>query len=71
MQNNIQSFLNNKDEFIQKAKRDNLKAKIKELDFQRVRAGFEPSIKNETTGQTWLEYYTQQIQDLRNQLQNL
>lgn len=44
---------------------------IKELDTKRIRAGFEPSIKDETTGETYLEYYTNQIQVLRAQLESL
>ena len=43
-------------------------SKINELELKRVRAMAEPSVKDETTGQTWLEYYTLQIQDLRAQL---
>lgn len=46
-------------------------AQIDELDKKRVRAGFEPSVKDETTGQTWLEYYNLQVQELRNQLAEL
>lgn len=46
-------------------------AQIDELDKKRVRAGFEPSIKDETTGQTWLEYYNLQVQELREQIANL
>lgn len=44
---------------------------IKDLDIKRIRAGFEPSIKNETTGETYLEYYTNQIQVLREQFGSL
>jgi len=45
-----------------------LQAQIDELDKKRIRAGFEPTLKDETSGQTWLEYYTLQIQDLRDQI---
>lgn len=50
---------------------ERLQSQIDELDKKRIRAGFEPTVKNEATGQTWLEYYTEQIQDLRNQIANL
>ena len=42
---------------------------IEELDKKRIRAICEPSIKDETTGETWLEYYNTQISDLRKQLE--
>lgn len=48
-----------------------LKTQISELDLKRIRAGFEPAIKNETTGETYLEYYTTQIIALRNELYGL
>lgn len=41
---------------------------IDEFDKKRIRAGFEPTLKDEASGQTWLEYYTLQIQDLRAQI---
>ena len=47
---------------------NDLQFQISELDRKRIRAMCEPSIKDETTGQTWLEYYNQQVQDLRNQI---
>lgn len=48
-----------------------LKTQISELDLKRIRAGFEPAIKDETTGETYLQYYTNQIIDLRNELSEL
>jgi hypothetical protein len=41
---------------------------IDELDKKRIRAIAEPAIKDESTGETWLEYYTSQIQELRTRL---
>ncbi|MDD3436737.1 MAG: hypothetical protein PHC64_06260 [Candidatus Gastranaerophilales bacterium] len=41
---------------------------IDELDKKRIRAIVEPSIKDEATGQTWLEYYTAQIMALRTEI---
>lgn len=48
-----------------------LKIQINELDLKRIRAGFEPEIKDETTGETYLQYYTNQIITLRNELSEL
>ena len=50
---------------------NDLQFQISELDRKRIRAMCEPSIKDETTGQTWLEYYNLQVQELRNQIANL
>lgn len=49
-------------------RRASLQAQIDELDRKSIRALREPSIKDESTGQTWLEFYNAQIQDLRAQL---
>lgn len=48
-----------------------LKLQIEELDKKRVRAICEPEIKDMESGQTWLEYYTQQVQALRAQIAGL
>jgi len=48
-----------------------LQAQIDELDKKRIRAICEPSVKDASTGQTWLEYYNLQVQDLRNQINEL
>ena len=42
-----------------------------ELDSKRIRAICEPSIKDETTGETWLDYYNSQVKVLREELKNL
>ncbi len=49
-------------------KTNNLELQISELDRKRIRAICEPSVKDETTGQTWLEYYNLQVQALRIEL---
>jgi len=46
----------------------NLQTQIDEFDKKRIRAIAEPALKDEESGQTWLEFYTIQIQDLRNQI---
>lgn len=53
------------------ARKTELTEQINELDLKRIRAGFEPSIKDEGTGETYLEYYTNQIINLRNELNGL
>lgn len=50
---------------------DSLTSAIQEIDFKRIRALCEPSVKDEESGETWLEYYNAQILDLRTQLQDL
>lgn len=50
---------------------DLINSKINEIDFKRIRAICEPKIKNEETGETWLEYYNAQIFELREQLRTL
>lgn len=42
-----------------------LQKQIDELDKKRIRAIAEPTLKDAQSGQTWLEYYTHQIQALR------
>jgi len=46
-----------------------IKSELTKLDNKRIRAIAEPSLKDENT--TWLEYYNQQISDLRNKLVEL
>lgn len=48
-----------------------LKAQIDAIDKKSIRAMREPSVKDESTGQTWLEHYTAQIQNLRAQIAEL
>lgn len=49
-------------------KKNELQSKLNELDMKSIRAMRELEIKDTETGQTWLEYYTLQIQDLRMQI---
>ena len=48
-----------------------IKYQLKELDGKRIRAICENEIKDETTGETWVEYYNSQVIELRKQLNNL
>ena len=48
-----------------------LNESIAKLDLKRIRAICEPSLKNEETDETWLDYYNSQIQEKRLQIQEL
>lgn len=48
-----------------------IKERMRTLDEQRIRALAEPSVKDEETGETWLEYYNAQVQSLREELQGI
>lgn len=43
--------------------------KLNELDSKRIRAVCENRIKDSQTGETWLEYYNSQANELRSELQ--
>lgn len=60
------AYLQTQEKLTQKT---NLQFQIDELDKKRIRAIAEPSQKDENI--TWLEYYTAQIIELRNQLVEL
>lgn len=56
----------------EKAKRINeIHTELDELDLKRVRAMCEPELKDTEAGETWLEYYNNQIKELRTELNNL
>jgi len=48
-----------------------LRFEIEELDKKRIRAIAEPQLKDQTSGITWLEHYTRQIQGLRAEISAL
>ncbi|MFA7657947.1 MAG: hypothetical protein WCY19_00775 [Candidatus Gastranaerophilaceae bacterium] len=50
------------------AKKAELQLQLDELDKKRVRAISEPALREEQNGQTWLEYYTEQIMAIREQI---
>lgn len=50
------------------SKIEELTKQIRDLDIKRIRAIAEPQLKDAESGQTWLEYYTEQIMALRAQL---
>lgn len=50
---------------------DGIKAQLIELDQKRIRALCEPSTLTNESNQTWLEYYNNQVLQLREELQSL
>lgn len=53
------------------AKKTEIQTQIDSLDFKSIRALREGGIKDETTGETWVEYYTNKIETLRVYLNSL
>ena len=51
--------------------KESIKMQIEELDKKRIRAICEPQIKDNQTGETWLEYYNLQIINLRQELADI
>lgn len=41
---------------------------LEEIDKKRIRAICEPSIKNEETQETWLDFYNSQVVEIRNKI---
>lgn len=52
-------------------RKDELMTELNELDNKRIRAMCENSVKDEETGETWLDYYNNRIIEVRNELQTL
>ena len=52
-------------------RKSEIERQLLELDSKRIRAICEPSVKDETTGETWLDYYNNQVLVLREELANL
>ena len=48
-----------------------LETDIQNLDLKRIRSICEPETKDETTGETWLDYYNSQIQAKREEIRDL
>ena len=48
-----------------------LQSQIDAIDLKSIRALREGGIKDESTNLTWLEYYTQQIQELREKINQI
>ena len=65
------NYENEQQEKVRQEKITELKNKLDELDIKRIRAVCENEIKDEKTGQTWLEYYNTKVIEYRNQLSEL
>jgi len=48
-----------------------LNSEISDLDIKRIRAVCEPSVKDEETGETWLDYYNNLVIAIREQINTL
>ncbi len=48
-----------------------LQNKLTELDGKRIRAVCENEVKDEQTGETWLEYYNKQVKEIRAKMSSL
>ena len=44
---------------------------IEKVDKKIIRAICEPSIKDEETGETWLDFFNKEVQNLRNEITKL
>lgn len=53
------------------ARAEEIRNELEELDKKRIRAICEDEVKNERTGETWLDYYNEQINLLRIELKSL
>lgn len=62
------NYIHEKETAIRKSE---IEQELLELDNKRVRAICEPSIKDETTGETWLDYYNSEVARLREELKSL
>ena len=52
-------------------RKSQIESELIELDSKRIRAICEPTVKDEDTGETWLDYYNSQVLLLRNELREL
>ena len=50
------------------AEKNRILEEINEIDLKRIRAVCEPSVKDSSTGETWLEFYNSKIRELRQML---
>ena len=68
---NSQEYLDKQSQKEKEIQIVDLKSQIDEIDKKRIRAIAEPQLKDGASGQTWLEYYTEQITALRAQIAGL
>jgi len=68
---NSELYQKDLEESLLEERRNNILQQMYILDEKRVRAMCEPEIKDEQTGETWLDYYNAQIVELRQELAEL
>lgn len=66
-----EEFFKRKNNEIIQSQINTIISQLNEYDFKRIRAMAEPSIKDETTGETWLDFYTKEIQKMRSEIAKL
>ena len=66
-----EDFINRTEQLEIQEQINRLNAEISELDIKRIRAVCEPSIKDEETGETWLDYYNNLVIAIRLQINEL
>ena len=66
-----EEYAQKKVEFEKQLRKQEIKAELNDLDTKRVRAICEPELKDAEAGETWLEYYNNQIIELREELNSL
>lgn len=64
-----EEYIATQNEKLKQQRKIELTAEIELLDKKRVRAIAEPCLKNAESGETWLEFYNNQIRELRTQLE--
>lgn len=65
------NYENDKQRFFINERIENIYAELNSLDTKRIRAVCEDEVKDEKTGETWLDYYNSQVYDLRVELLSL
>ena len=65
------NYENEKQEFFIKERINEIYTELDELDTKRIRAVCEDEVKDEKTGETWLDHYNSQVYDLRVELASL
>lgn len=68
---NTEAYSLKKQEYEKETRKFEIQNELNTLDLKRIRAICEPELKNPETGETWLEYYNNQILTLRDELTDL
>ena len=68
---NTDNYIQKQLSYIKEKRIAEIHTELDELDLKRVRALCEPELKDAEAGITWLEYYNNQINELRTELNGL